>query len=1209
MKIKETFDGSRDIYRPIEKVITYGALDSVRLKKEISEYVVTEHIEDQFEKLMTDMLRAMDEQDGTVNGVWVSGFYGSGKSSFSKYLALALDDSVRIDGRPFIDLLKERFTKPQTKALLTSLAKKHPSAIVMIDLASEQLAGATMETISNVLYYKVLQWAGYSRNLKVAALERRLQQVGKFAEFEAAFKELTETDWAEEKNDTLVVDTVLPELAHQFFPNLFKTETSFSTATSEDIVFERDRVKEMLAIVREKSGKDAVVFVVDEVGQYVGGSQPLILNLDGLAKNLKEIGGGKAWILATAQQTLTEDDPRAALNSPELYKLNARFPLSINLESSDIKEICYRRLLGKSTEGEKTLGALFDQHGQALRFNTKLTDARHFEGDFTKEQFVDLYPFLPAHFEILLLLLGSLAKSTGGVGLRSAIKIVQEILIEKRNGADPAAERDVGWLASMVTIYDALDHDIPRAFPAIAKAVGKVQIRFPDNPVALQTAKTVAILKMIQKIVPATPQNVAALMQASVGGASLVEEVKKAADLLIADSVVPFCEKDGQYDFYSERLNEIDNERSQIQIRLAEKKRIMGGALKNVFSPLPSAKIFGSLSVTAGLKYFSNGMASSIDGERNAVQLVVEYVPQEHYDDRVREVVEESRLHDRQMNLYVLGRDSTAFMQKAEEIYRCNEIAERHRNDADTEIKEYNAAQRDRAIALAQELERLMKGALQQGSFVFRGQSVAVETIAADLVEASKKEIASIGEQIYDHYQQAPGRYETNLAEKFLRAATGGLKAVTSKVDPLGLVVIEAGTPRIKTESPALTGVSDYLQINDTVEGKRLQEHFGTAPYGWSSETTLYLVAAMLVGGMIKLKVSGKVITQNGQQAVDALSTNMKFKNVGVTLRLERPSMEMLVRAAERLTSISATSVIPLEDAIAKAAMKTFPEIQLKLGALPERLKALGLPGADEVESALAIMTDILSTDASDAPQRLGGEECKFIDDVKWGLDADQMLKAGLEETVKRANDWENKVNGLQDIGKTGELKVACTPVFEEIRELRKTTDFISHGDEIDAKLETIEKAASEVASAMDQELVGEVVSTKNAIQAHPDWKELAEEERTGVLGALDGIEFCSISGVDGVTAHISIAYAVRQQVSSIVGGVHALAAKRRADREAAARAKAEAEGKKLYEKTVTISGALKSAAEIEGVIRELSAAKSEGAGYKEMVVTVKVEG
>ena len=64
----------------------------------------------------------------------------------------------------------------------------------------------------------------------------------------------------------------------------------------------------MLEVLRNKTGKEYVIYVLDEVGQYVASGQNLILNLDGLAKNLKEVGMSKAWIIATAQQTLTEDN-------------------------------------------------------------------------------------------------------------------------------------------------------------------------------------------------------------------------------------------------------------------------------------------------------------------------------------------------------------------------------------------------------------------------------------------------------------------------------------------------------------------------------------------------------------------------------------------------------------------------------------------------------------------------------------------------------------------------------------------------------------------------------------------------------------------------------------------------------------------------------------------------------------------------------------
>lgn len=1206
MAIKHLFDPGKDIYRTIEKVITYNASQEARLKAEISEYIVTESIEEQFEKLLGRMQLAMDVGGENEVGVWVAGFYGSGKSSFTKYLGLALDEKVEVDGVRFLRHLQDRLNRPQTKALLTTVANRFPAAVVLLDLASEMLAGATMEDVSTVLYYKVLQWAGYSQNLKVAALERKLQKDGRYDEFKQRIQDDLGVSWSEVQNDPLVIDSLIPELAHDLYPQLFRSAAAFSTETGDIVRFENDRVKEMIEIAREVTGKQYIIFIVDEVGQYVASRPNLILNLDGLAKNLKSIGGGKVWIVGTAQQTLTEDDPRAALNSPELYKLKDRFPIQIELESSDIKEICYRRLLGKSPEGERTLGALFDRHGQALRHNTKLQDARYYDADFDRTTFVNLYPFMPAHFDVLLHLLGALAKSTGGIGLRSAIKVVQDILVEGPDGQTPVADHEVGWLATTVTLYDALHQDIRRAAPSIHKAVEKVRIRFHDSAIHQEVAKTVAVLQILGNM-PVTAQNIAGLMHPDIAAPSRREQIDAAIRELIAEPLVPFGEQDGNLSFFSEKLNDIDQERAQIPLRSTDTRRIQNEALREAFSPLPTTRLQNTLAVTAGLKVMSGSSTTSLAGEREPVQLVVEFVAPQDYDTARARLVDEARQRNAQSTIFLLGRSIPDIEERVAEIYRCQEIVHRYRNDPDQEVREYCASQTDRAVRLGREIEHLIKRQLGQGSFIFRGPITAADSLDHDVLEAAKKLLAQdVAEQVFDRYKEAPIRAETVLAEKFLRAPT--LKAITTAIDPLGLVVISGATPKIKTDHKALISIRDYIDKNGTVDGKRLSDYFGNAPFGWSPDTLRYLVAALLVGGEISLKVSGRDVTVNGQQALDALRTNNSFKTVGVTLRDSKPSMEVLARAADRLRELTGEDVIPLEVDISKAATRHFPALQLRYGPLAEKLDRLDLPSGDMVRSLTRELAEVLQTDGSDAPKRLGGELSSLYEGLKWAAEADRALQNGLEATVRDLQEYRREILALPDSGIPGQLRSALADELTQIGERLSRDNFHQHAADLNSALTRIKTRTREAVGTLASAQQATVKEAQQELQRVSGWSELTQAEQAGELAQLESVLVQPTADLRGLRQLMNQDYTIQSRASMLKRRVEQLGHDRQLARLKDERDRAIKDGKPKLSRTVSIPGVITEVRQVDELIQQLQALKTELNVYSDIEVTISIE-
>lgn len=1207
--IRTLFDASKGLDRRIEKVITYGSNEEKNLKAEISEYVVTDHLCESMHELLERMQTAMNSNDENEIGVWVSGFYGSGKSSLSKYIGMALDDRITVDGTPFLQHFSDRIRDSRTKALLNTVAKRFPASVVMVDLASEQSAGASMEDVATVLYNKVLKWAGYSRNLKVASFERRLKKDGRYEEFENLFSEMLEGEsWQSYQDDPSVVDFIIPELAHQMYPKFWPHSDSFKTDHEEIVFTVEQQAQEIIDIVRETSSKEYCVFIFDEIGNYVGPREKLIFKLQGFAQIIKQLGKGKVWIFGTAQQTLAEDDKSAALNSPELYKLIDRFPIDIRLKSSDIKEICYLRLLGKSSEGENQLKSLFESNGQSLRHATKLEGNKFYEADVDEKSFVNLYPFLPAHFELLLNLLGVLAKSTGGIGLRSAIKVIHDVLVEGNDNQAPIAEQNVGWIATSVTLYDALEKDIAAAFATKHTAVVKLyKSNWCESANHQGVAKTVALLEILNNL-PITRHNVAALMHGDVTAQSQKDAINQAIEDLINDPKVPLAEKDGELTFFSEKLNDIEQERHQLRLPSIELRKIMSNALRDVMSPLPSVSLNGSRSVQTGIKYNNDsGLVSSLNGDRNPIQTVIEFVSSTDFDVARTRLVDASRHNGNE--IYLLARRSPDVDELVNEAYRCDEIANRYRNETEKEIKDYCKTQKDRAANLLGQIEGKLSRSLINGEFIFGGNATAVEGYDQKLLDACKKHLLDAAKQVFDRYQEAPVQVNTNVAEKFIRA--DNLSLITADIDPLTLVEKTGGSFSINESHQAITSIKDYIETRGGIDGKVLSDYFARPPFGWSQDTLRYLVAAMFIGGLVKFKVAGQELTSSGQKAIEAIKTNNTFKNVGVNLRDDRPSPEMCMLASERLTELTGDSVFPMEDDISKAAVRYFNKAQHEFGSLASELRNLNIPGEDKAKSLSNDLASMLLSDCSDAPQRLGAEESQVFKSLQWATAIQQSFKQGLDNTLKSLGNLINSINTLPDSGIPGQLKQSANEEIEVFNEKIKKSDFYEHSADFNSTLTSLNTLISSSVEELQKQQEQSIEQAQTEVANHIDWNELTVDEKSLELSRFDSLALTVTKDISGLKSLISQEFNISQKLKEVNNSVSHKAQAKRAQRIAEEKAKYEAEGKadQKIERKVSIPRLVTQKAELEQLIQMLQQLKGDLELNSEIEIHLDFEG
>ena len=987
----------------------------------------------------------------------------------------------------------------------------------MLDLAAQQFTGAGQEKISTTLYYSIMQWAGYSREKKIAYLEFMLERDGLMESFRQRVSNLLSgKSWDEIKNQPLVLKTTASKLAAEFYPQIWSDTKAFNEIKLDEAEKEDDRVRETLDLVRRKAGKENILIILDEVGQYIAQRDDLILNLDGLAKNLKNIGKGKVWIIATAQQTLTEDDPIAALNSAKLFKLKDRFPVTIDLEANDIREICYRRLLSKSTAGEAALEKIFQNHGPQLRNYTELKNTRYFKTELTSESFSRLYPFLPHHFDILFDLLARLSKTSGGIGLRSAIKVIQDVLVDPshlRPETQLLADEPVGRLATTEIFYDTLQRDIERSFHHIIEGVNKVLKVFGENSIHSQAAKSIAVLQSLEGF-PVTAENIAALLHPAVDSPSLFESVKNGVNDLLAEPSIPLNEVDGRLRFMSAAVMDLEQERLKKTPRLADTRNIFNSTLQGIFTPSPTTRIHGTRTVGTGLKILIGSSQVSLIGEKEEIQTQIILVPETEYEAKREEMILESQQRQSRKIIYLLGRENKETENIPPEIYRCREIYNENRLKAsDKEVEDYLRAQDQRATTLTGELETLIRKSLSGGSFIFRGKPKSVSELDENLIEATKKHLNQVALEVFEKYVEAPIQAEAGLAERFLK--TEPIAKIASKDDPLSLVK-RTGGGGIDLDNKAIISIKDYLEQHGQVDGRKLLDDLYAAPYGWSKDTTRYLIAAMLVGGLIKLRISGEDITVRGEVALNSLKNTVNFGKIGVSLREVRPSAENMIRAAERLVELTGESVLPLEEEISKKVIRHFPDFQQSYAPLAVQLEGFSLAGGERARGIQDNLAEIIKGDASDAANRLGGEICTLYEDLLWAREVKKVFDNGFAAIVKKANSL------LMDIPV---LTKAGIP-FELIRETEENRtmlagylsrdDFYNYLPEIQNRISMIDEKIEQKTILLVKEQNEFLEAQKLGIQSSPNWSRLGQEDQARLARELDQLQVEAGKGLTG---------------------------------------------------------------------------------------------
>lgn len=1100
-EIQNLFD--QDIHRRIEKVIQYQTTDAELLRQEVGEYVATESVQDNLERILDAMDDAMSAATQQDVGVWVSGFYGSGKSSFTKYLGYALDSSFKIGDALFRDIFKQRLSRQPLQQRLETVAKKHNPVVILVDLSVDFIVDQPSMPISSVLFLHVLRWAGYSSETKIAWLELLAEEKGRLEELKAECRKLGE-EWEQIHHNPAVATQIGSQIAVRMFPDLFKTEQAFMDLQITESIRGTEQVQRMLDLIKRKSGRDKVVFIIDEAGQYAAHSDALVLNLQGFAQNLKATGKGRAWVLATAQQTLTDDV--GALNSPKLFKLKDRFALPVELQANDIKVITHTRLLSKKPGAKEELAKLFADHGSRLAVLTRLENVKGYTSSVEQKLFVNLYPFLPQHFDLMMNIIARLAKSTGGTGLRSAIKVVQETLIAGKD-SEALAQKPVGTLVTVVKFYDILRADLESS-PQIRHTVASVQkttTRYGEDSREAEVAKTVAVLQILDDF-PLTRKNLAALLVSRLDASDESEAVNAAVDALLKDAAVPLEEVDGRLRFLSEQAAGLAAAWRGHQPTSAEQRQVLADVIKESLLPHPpAATIVGKKTVKAGVTMDFGGYPFTLHEAGDGVSVSLRLVEKESFKSARSEALNGSTAPAAAHWIVSVSAVPDGLVSDVRDAYAsARMIRDLRGRILDADERDFFTSLSDRLRNAKARIEDSLRLAFEDGAVIFRGQERAVKTTAKDFSAALSSALEYVALLVFDKFEHAAVTVPAQAAEKIIKTKDHG--SITSLEDPLSLLSGGAGGT-FNAGDPAVTDIQDFLNNKGSSDGKTLLDELSKAPFGWNKDVSRYIVAAMFTGGLVSLRINSRPVTASSPTVVEAFKSNVSFAKVGIDAPPKPPEPDVLLRAKNLLVELTGHAITPLPKNIeeeARAVLDSFTDLAGEVSGAANRLN-LGVRHA--AESLSADLRNLASANQDLIIRAFGDKDNSLGSRLIQLRKQNALLTGPFVATLREARDLLSSFDRLPDRGSLGAVKEETAEARQNLESLLTDPDLDERKVQIQEHLRSIGAALN---TAIDEDWVAtaeRIARDSKKVRSSADWKDLAAESREKAGGMLDDLK------------------------------------------------------------------------------------------------------
>lgn len=951
MKISELF--LKPIDRPINGVIKADQMDAASVWQELEEYVVTKQISEYLRKFFDAYLATIDRPHDTVitdrMGVWVSGFFGSGKSHFIKILSYLLENieaqnPVTSEKRHAIQFFDQNKIKDAMLLADIQRAVQGTADVILFNIdakANKSDPDAILQVFLRVFNEKV----GLSGDTPyVADMERHLIAKNAFEIFKAAFLAANGSSWEQERDAVAFYrDDIVTALAQALNMTPESAGKWFDNARDDYRITLEGFAKVVSDYLETRPANHKVIFLVDEVGQFIGTSSPLMLNLQTITEQLGARCKGRSWVIVTSQEDIDAaigENNKA--KSQDFSKIQGRFHTRLSLASSNTDEVIGERLLAKTEAAHVVLNDVFasksDVINNQLGFAANSVSLRGFKDS---AEFVTCYPFAPYQFTLLQKIFESIRKvgATGrhlSQGERSLLDAFQSAVVGN-------ADRSVDILIPLYDFYPSIESFID--------GVAKRSIdQAPLNP-GLQRydsllLKAMFLIRYIPDIVKPSIDNLATLCIDQIDADKLALKRKIQESLARLEQQRLVSRNGDLWFFLTNEERDVAREIGHVDVSAAEKSRELATLIfDEIFNGQTKVRHRDTKA-----DYEFNRLLDGVPWRQASHALSFEVLTPlgDDYErlDSARCVLRSGEGNGRAMVRLAEGErlDIELALYLQIEKYIVSPKADQASPSLKRILADRKDENRERRLRLVHQLSEL----ITSGDFYAMGQPVQIKAGNPDKVLDDL-----LNYLITNTYSKLP----------YLKVRQvdpiGEIKAVLS-ADDLGQHSL--GLDGDAGNALAIKEVRDYLQLAASEKRVLLSDvvdRFAGIPWGWKPEwETVLLIARLFMAGEIKLMLEGSDL--DPASAVDPLTKSARFKQVSI-LKRKTVDAHAIKRARELYKDLFQKMGREEEDGLVADFRARLIESQNELQSYVHTAAIKHHPGASVIDAALTRLGQQLS--------------------------------------------------------------------------------------------------------------------------------------------------------------------------------------------------------------------------------------------------------